>query len=89
MTSLIACPLVVLPSTATISSPTTSPAFSAGLSLKTPTMSGRPSFATSTRTPIPTNLPDRSFERAVRCSGVMNEVWPVSPTASVMPLMAP
>ena len=38
---------------------------------------------------MPTYLPDRLFDRAARSSGVMNEVWPVSPTAWVMPLMAP
>ena len=82
-------PLVCLPSTATISSPTTRPAVSAGLLGKTPTMSGRPSSAVSIRTPIPTYWPDRSFERWARSSGVRKEVWPVSPTAWVMPLIAP
>ena len=87
--SSISLPVVDLPSTATISSPVTIPPFSAGLPLNTPMMSGRPSSAVSIRTPIPTYLPDRSLERSARSSGVMNEVWPVSPTASVMPSIAP
>ena len=52
-------------------------------------MSGRPSGVVSTSTPIPTYEPDRAEFRVARSSGVMNVVWPVSPTASVMPSIAP
>ena len=65
------------------------PAFSAGLSLKTPTMSGRPSFGRVDPHADPDVLARQAIVRAARSSGVMNEVWPVSPTASVSPLMAP
>ena len=89
MTSPISCPVVSLPSTLTTMSPALSPAFSAGLSLNTVMISGRPSSAASTLTPIPTYVPERPAAFAARSAGVMNDVWPVSPTASVIPLIDP
>ena len=64
------------------------PEVSAGLFGKMLTTCGWPASVSPTRTPIPTYEPDRASLRAARSSGVMNEVWPVSPTASVRPLMA-
>ncbi len=78
-----------VPSTLTMTSPALMPAFSAGLFGKTLTTFGRPSSVASTRTPMPTYEPDSALLRAARSSGVMKEVWPVSPTASVRPLIAP
>jgi hypothetical protein len=80
---------VVSPSTATITSSDRRPAFSAGLPSKTDTMRGRPSSVSSIRTPIPTYEPDSASLRSSRSSGVMKSVCPVSPTASVIPSMAP
>ena len=50
---------------------------------------GRPSSVSSIRTPIPTYEPDSASLRSSRSSAVMKSVCPVSPTASVMPSMAP
>ena len=65
------------------------PDVSAGLFGKMLTIWGWPASVSVTRTPIPTYEPDRALLRAARSSGVMKDVWPVSPTASVRPLMAP
>ncbi len=77
------------PSTATMTSPLVSPALSAGLSRKTPTIRAPPVSVSSTCTPIPTYDPDSESLRDSRSSGVMNVVCPVSPTASVSPSIAP
>ena len=48
-----------------------------------------PSSSSLTWTPMPTNDPERDWSAALASSAVMNEVWPSSPTASVMPRIAP
>ena len=88
-TSSIDAPSVRLPSTATITSSTAMSAFLAGLSSKTPVTLGMPASFGSIRTPIPSYEPDSESFRWARSSGVMKSVCPVSPTASVMPSMAP
>ena len=50
---------------------------------------GNPSGVVSTIAPMPTYEPDSAEFRDARSSGVMNVVWPVSPTASVIPSIAP
>ena len=60
---------------------------SAGLSGNTPSMR-RPLSLSSTMVPMPTYSPDRLASASLTASGVRNVVWPSSPTASVIPLMA-
>ncbi len=38
--------------------------------------------------PMPTNVPDSDWFIALASAAVMNEVWPVSPIAVVMPWIA-
>ncbi len=88
-TSSMVSPSVVLPSTATIRSPRRSPASSAGVPGMIERMIGPLDSSSSSWTPMPTNVPDSDWSTAFASSAVRNDVWPSSPTASVMPRIAP
>ena len=88
-TSSSELPAAGTPSTSRMMSPVRRPALSAGLSWNTVTTRGSSLSVVSSWTPIPTYDPDSESLREVRSSGVMKSVWPVSPTASASPSIAP
>ena len=88
-TSSIDWPVVDVPSTLTILSPRLRPASSAGVPGMIERMIGPFVSSESSWTPMPTNVPDSDWSTAFASSAVRNDVWPSSPTASVMPRIAP
>ena len=90
-TSSTVWPSVVQPSTEMIRSPRWRSDSSAGvLGMIELTIGGPPSSCSVLIwTPMPTNVPDSDWSAARASSAVRKLVWPSSPTASVMPRIAP